>query len=182
MSENNNNVSAPALAIRLNEPIELSLAEQQRLTLLLAHCVKPGAITIDALLTIQQSRGWISDQTLQAIASFIGVSTADLDSVATFYNLIFRQPIANVVLHPCNGMACQLMGSETIEHEISRCLGIKPGQSDSDNQFTLIPLPCLGACDKAPVMIAAQTLFERLTTDGIGAILTQLINRGPDHE
>lgn len=162
------------LTIAVNQAIELSDAERNRLSLLLARCVTPGAIAIDALLTIQRTRGWISDHTLAAIADFIGISTADLDSVATFYNLIFRLPVAKIALHPCNGMSCQLMGSAAIEAQISKNLAINPGESDSDNMFTLIPLPCLGACDKAPVMIANQQLFELLTPASISHVLTQL--------
>ena len=182
MSENENRVKELALAINVNQPSELSVCEQQRLTMLLDHCVKPAAITIDALMTIQQSRGWISDHTLDAIANFIGVSSADLDSVATFYNLTFRLPVAKVVLHPCNGMACQLMGSHAIERKISQCLNIEPGQTDNDNQVTLIPLPCLGACDKAPVMIADKTLFELMSVNQVSNILTQLAQKGLQHE
>jgi len=175
MSNHNTDHAPTDLTIVVNQPSPLTALEQQRLTVLLNHCVKPSAITIDALMSVQQTRGWISDQTLQAIAEFIGVSEADLDSVATFYNLIFRLPVAKVVLHPCNGMACHLMAGEDIEHQISQCLGIQPGQSDEN--FTLVPLPCLGACDKAPVMIADKILFERITIAQVSNILAQLTAR-----
>jgi len=167
----------PALTIAVNQPSALSALEQQRLNALLQHCVQPAAISIDALMTVQQTRGWISDQTLAAIALFIGVSEADLDSVATFYNLIFRLPVAKIVLHPCNGMACQLLGSDEVEAQISHCLDISPGQSDRDNNFTLVPLPCLGACDKAPVMIADKTLFELINIEQVPQILAALSER-----
>lgn len=179
MSEHDRVSRESTLTIEVNQSCQLSRQEQQRLTELLEHCVKPAAIAIDALVTIQQSRGWISDQTLSAIGSFIGVSTAELDSVATFYNLIFRQPVATTVLHPCNGMACKLMGSDIIERKISSCLGISAGQTDSENRFTMIPLPCLGACDKAPVMIADKTLFELITADKVSDILAQLADKRP---
>jgi NADH-quinone oxidoreductase subunit E len=180
MSDNKDKTHHATIAV--NQAIELSDAERHRLSLLLAHCVMPAAIAIDALLTIQRTRGWISDHTLVAIADFIGISTADLDSVATFYNLIFRLPVAKIVLHPCNGMSCQLMGSAAIEAQISQNLRIEPGESDGDNMFTLIPLPCLGACDKAPVMIANQELFERLTPDSIGRVLAQLSRGDYSHD
>ena len=177
----NNDTGQNRLTITVNQPSELTPLEQQRLTALLLHCVSPAAIAIDALVVVQRDRGWISDQTLQSIATFIGISTADLDSVATFYNLTFRQPVANVVLHPCNGMACQLMGSDEIEQQISHCLNIRAGETDNDNQFTLIPLPCLGACDKAPVMIADKQLFQLMKIDQVATILQQLSGGVADH-
>lgn len=179
----NNTDDAPVgLTIAVNQPSELTTLEQEHLTVLLQHCVEPIAISIDALMCIQKSRGWISDQTLAAIANFIGVSEADLDSVATFYNLIFRLPVAKVVLHPCNGMACRLMGGERVEQEIANCLGVTPGQTDSENNFTLVPLPCLGACDKAPVMIADKVLFEQMQVDQVPKILAKLIAGQVNHE
>jgi len=181
---NNDNTDHPPtdLTIAVNRPGELTALEQERLTVLLAHCVEPSGVSIDALMCVQQSRGWISDQTLAAIAQFIGVSEAALDSVATFYNLIFRQPVAKVVLHPCNGMSCHLMAGEQVEKAISQCLGIELGQSCRDNQFTLIPLPCLGACDKAPVMIADKILFELIKVEQVPQILNQLITRQANDE
>jgi len=174
MNDLDNDSDEPTLTITVNQTTTLTCDEQRDLTALLKHCVQPQAITIDALMTVQRYRGWISDQTLTAIAQFLGISTAELDSVATFYNLIFRLPVAKIVLHPCNGMVCQLMGSAAVEAQLSQCLAILPGQSDSDNQFTLIPLPCLGACDKAPVMIAAQQLFEFITPENVSNILVNL--------
>jgi len=174
MNDPNSNFDDPALTITVSQSATLTHEEQRDLTALLAHCVQPQAIVIDALLVIQRYRGWISDQTLIAIAQFIAVTSAELDSVATFYNLIFRLPVAKIVLHPCNGMVCQLMGGVAVTDKISQCLGINPGQSDKDNLFTLIPLPCLGACDKAPVMIAAKQLFELIRPEHISAILIEL--------
>ncbi len=165
-----------AINIDVNGTIELSPLEKERLTTLLQHCVTPAAITIDALMICQRERGWISDETLAAIAKFIGISISDLDSVATFYNLIFRQQVARIVLHPCNGMACQLLGSDKIEEKISQYLGICAGETDNDKQFTLVPLPCLGACDKAPIMIADRKLFQLMEIDKIPQILQQLIS------
>ncbi|NRA52600.1 MAG: NADH-quinone oxidoreductase subunit NuoE [Gammaproteobacteria bacterium] len=174
MNDPNSSFDDPALTITVSQTATLTREEQCDLTALLDHCVQPQAIAIDALMVIQRYRGWISDQTLTAIAQFITVSTAELDSIATFYNLIFRLPVAKIVLHPCNGMVCQLMGSAAVTAKISQCLGINPGQSDKDNLFTLIPLPCLGACDKAPVMIAAQQLFELIRPERVSTILIQL--------
>lgn len=160
--------------IPTNEVVELSDSEKQQIDAALSHVPFASGASIDALKIIQQHRGWVSDGCLKALSDYIKVSTADLDGVATFYNLIFRQPVGKVVLHPCDGISCDLMGGKKIRQCISQQLAISNGQTTADNQFTLIPLPCLGACDKAPVMIANQQLFENMTTNSVADTLKTL--------
>ncbi|QFU23311.1 NADH-quinone oxidoreductase subunit NuoE [Shewanella eurypsychrophilus] len=150
---------------------QLSQCEKAQLDKLLKLAPCPAGVSIDALKVIQEARGWVSDTSLSLLSSYLNVSISDLDSVATFYNLIFRRPVGDIVLHPCNGISCDLMGGAEIRNTISQQLNIKPGETTADNQFTLIPLPCLGACDKAPVMIASKRLYENLdSTQTLGLI------------
>lgn len=129
--------------ININEQIELSAEEKQQIDQALAHVPQAAGASIDALKIVQQHRGWVSDGALRALSDYMQVSVADLDAVATFYNLIFRLPVGNVVLHPCDGISCDLMGGAKIRACISKKLNIGNAQTTSDNQFTLIPLPCL---------------------------------------
>ena len=160
--------------IAVNETVTLTPAEKSQIDEALSHVPFASGASIDALKIIQQHRGWVSDGCLTALAEHMNLTTADLDAVATFYNLIFRQPIGKVVLHPCDGISCDLMGGKKIRQCLNKQLNIGDGQTTADNQFTLIPLPCLGACDKAPVMIASEQLFELMTTDEVPNILATL--------
>lgn len=160
--------------ITTNEVIELSDSEKRQIDEALHHVPFASGAAIDALKIVQQHRGWVSDGALKALSDYMGVGTADLDSVATFYNLIFRKPVGKVVLHPCDGISCDLMGGAKIRRCISKTLGISNAQTTEDGQFTLIPLPCLGACDKAPVMIAAEKLFELLDENALHSALDEL--------
>ena len=152
----------------------LSEKEQHGIDVLISHSPQLAGITIDALKLIQTERGWVSDASLLALSLYTKIPVADLDSVATFYNLIFRQPVGTVVLHPCDGISCDLMGAEHIRQCLSQQLNITAGETTADNQFTLIPLPCLGACDKAPVMIANKQLFENMTETEIPELIRAL--------
>lgn len=152
----------------------LSEKEQHGIDALISHSPQLTGITIDALKLIQTERGWVSDASLLALSLYTKIPVADLDSVATFYNLIFRQPVGTVVLHPCDGISCDLMGAEHIRQCLSQQLNITAGETTADNQFTLIPLPCLGACDKAPVMIANKQLFENMTETEIPELIKAL--------
>jgi NADH-quinone oxidoreductase subunit E len=160
--------------IPTNEIVALSESEKRQIDDALSHVPQASGASIDALKIIQQHRGWVSDGCLNALAEHMQLTTADLDGVATFYNLIFRQPVGKVVLHPCDGISCDLMGGKKIRQCISKQLHIVPGQTSEDNQFTLIPLPCLGACDKAPVMIASEQLFELMDIASVPGVLQQL--------
>lgn len=163
--------------IPTNEVVELSDSEKRQIDEALHHVPFASGASIDALKIVQQHRGWVSDAALKALSEYMGVSTADLDSVATFYNLIFRKPVGKVVLHPCDGISCDLMGGKKVRQCISKKLAIGNAETSQDGQFTLIPLPCLGACDKAPVMIADKQLFEHLDENSLTGVLDELRGR-----
>jgi len=160
--------------IPTNETVELSDVEKSKIDALVHETPHTSGVSIDALKVIQSHRGWVSDASILSLSRYLNLPLADLDSVATFYNLIFRQPVGKVVLHPCDGISCDLMGGIKIRQCISKQLHIHNGQTTSDNQFTLISLPCLGACDKAPVMIASETLFENIEEESLPLILSHL--------
>lgn len=129
------------------------------------------AAAIEALKIVQAHRRWISDESLNEIASYIEVSTAELDSVATFYNLIFRQPIGRHVILVCDSISCWVMGYETIVHELRAKLGITFGETTSDGRFTMLPNPCLGTCDCAPALMIDNNLYRNLTSKELDGIL-----------
>ena len=119
-----------------------------------------AAVAIDALKIVQAHRGWVSDESLQAIASHLQMSAAELDGIATFYNLIFRRPVGDKVILLCNSISCWIKGCDKLQQQISEQLGIELGETTADQQFTLLPVTCLGACDKAPVMMVGDDLYE----------------------
>src|SRR5687767_15486132 len=101
------------------------------------------AACIEALKVVQEHRRWISDESLKDIANYMGMSPEELDSVATFYNLIFRRPVGRHIILICDSITCYVMGHEKIAAHISAKLGIKYGETTSDSRFTLLPNPCL---------------------------------------
>lgn len=167
--------------IPTNQKVELSDVEKAQIDKILLETPHTSGASIDALKIIQNHRGWVSDTSLLSLSQYLNLPLSDLDSVATFYNLIFRQPVGKVVLHPCDGISCDLMGGKKIRKCLSKQLKIDNGQTTQDNQFTLISLPCLGACDKAPVMIASEILYELIQEDSVPTILNDL-KKASDNE
>ncbi len=132
------------------------------------------AAGIEALKVVQENRGWISDDSLTALAQFLKMSTAELEGVATFYNLIYRQPVGKHVIHICNSVSCHLNGYGEILGAIKAHLNISYGQTTKNGLFTLLSNACLGGCDKAPVMMIGKQHYQQLTSEKVIEILNAI--------
>jgi NADH-quinone oxidoreductase subunit E len=132
----------------------------------------------EALQIVQKYRRWISDASLKDVARYLEMTDDELDSIATCYSLIFRQPVGRHVILLCDGVTCWILGCEDVRAHIERRLGITLGQTTADGQFTLLPSACLGACDKAPVMIVDEQLYVNLTPAQVDEILDRLQQEG----
>jgi NADH-quinone oxidoreductase subunit E len=127
-----------------------------------ARYPKRDAVCIDALKIVQRHRGWVSDESIRDIAGHLGMSPTDLDSVATFYNLIFRKPVGRHVIMVCDSVSCWIMGYDRMRKHLHERLGIELGETTRDNRFTLLPIVCLGCCDHAPAMMVDSDLCSDL--------------------
>jgi len=132
-----------------------------------------GAATIEALKIVQEHRGWVSDDALKAAAVVVGVTPTQMEAVATFYNLIFRQPVGRHVIMICDSISCYLTGYEQILAYLKKTLEIEFGQTTLDNRFTLLPICCLGNCDNGPAMRINSDYHGRLTPERVDAILAE---------
>jgi NADH-quinone oxidoreductase subunit E len=142
----------------------LTAEERQEIEAELEHYPTRQAVCIDAMNIVQRHRGWVSDESIRDIGELLGMSPADLDGVATFYNLIYRKPVGRHVVMLCNSVSCWIMGYEVMrKHLISR-LGVDFGETTPDGRFTLLPIVCLGACDRAPAMMIDDQFYGNLDT------------------
>ncbi len=129
------------------------------------------AACIDAMRSLQAQRGWLSDESMKELAADLGVPVSELESVATFYNLLFRRPVGRHVIFVCDSVSCWTMGYEAIRRRLEERLGILAGQTTSDERFTLLPIVCLGACDHAPVLMIDGNLHADVDPDHLDALL-----------
>lgn len=149
----------------------LSDQERQEIETELPRYPNRRAVCIEALQIVQRHRGWVSDQGIADVAEFLQLTPAELEGVATFYNVIFRKPVGRHVILLCGSVSCWIMGGERIREHLSSRLGIGLGETSADGRFTLLPNVCLGACDHAPVMMIDKAHYEDLEPSGIDAIL-----------
>jgi NADH-quinone oxidoreductase subunit E len=149
----------------------LSHDEVREITAEMAHYEDKTAVSIEALKIVQKYRRWVSDEALIAVAELLEMSPAQLEGVATFYNLIYRQPVGKKVIHYCNSVTCWMLGAEQIRERLCQHLHIEPGEMSADGEYTLLPIVCLGACDHAPVVMVGNELRLDVTEDAVNEIL-----------
>jgi NADH-quinone oxidoreductase subunit E len=153
--------------------IELSETEIEGIRHEMSLYEDPGAATIEALKIVQEHRGWVSDEALEAAAKVVNVSPTRMEAVATFYNLIFRHPVGRHVIMLCDSISCYLVGYEEIRDHLKATLGIDFGQTTEDGRFTLLPICCLGDCDQGPTMRIGEIYHDQLTPERVDVILAE---------
>lgn len=131
------------------------------------------AAVIEALKIVQQHRGWVSDESVEAIAGYLEMSPAEVDSVATFYNLIFRKPVGRHVILLCDSISCYVMGYKELYSALIKKLSIKFGETTPDKRFTLLPNCCLGCCDHAPALMINEDLYQDVKEEELEQILNK---------
>jgi NADH-quinone oxidoreductase subunit E len=129
------------------------------------------AVCVDALKIVQKHRGWVSDESVRDVAGLLAMSADEVEGVATFYSRIYRYPVGRHVILLCDSVSCMIMGYEGLYEYLSAKLGIKFGGTTPDGRFTLLPVSCLGDCDRAPAMMVNEELFDQLTKEQIEEIL-----------
>jgi len=149
----------------------LSQAEREAIDTQVRHAAYPRAAVADALLVVQKSRGWVSDEGVRDVAQALCLTSEEVEGVATFFELVFRKPVGKHVILLCDSVSCWIVGEEGIMEHARKSLGIAPGETTSDGQFTLLPVGCLGACDQGPAMMIDGELFVELTPDRFDSIL-----------
>jgi NADH-quinone oxidoreductase subunit E len=132
-----------------------------------------------ALYLVQYQQGLISGASMRFVAQQIGCTAAEVEDVVSYYMMFYTKPVGKYVLNVCRTLSCALLGAERITEEIGAKLGIKPGETDPTGTFTLVEVECLGACDRAPVlMINDEGWQERLRPEDVGRFLDDLKARG----
>lgn len=122
----------------------------------LEHAGGSRAAMLESLRMIQQAHGWVSDAHLAEAAGLLGVTTAELEDVATFFSLIFRRPVGERLILLCDGASCALNGGDAVREAVMARLGIGFGETTPDGRYTLINICCVGGCDRAPAAVIGR--------------------------
>ena len=138
---------------------------------------------LHALYLAQEQQGYISANAARHVAEVIGCTTADVEDVVSYYVMFFRNPVGKFVLQVCTTLSCAAAGAERVVEELEHKLGIKAGETDPTGLFTIQKMECLGACDRAPVMMVnnndwhehllpeqAPALVDAIRANGVKAL------------
>lgn len=144
---------------------------EQELQLRIAHAITPREAAVDIMKQLQLHYGWLSDEAVTEAAELLGLSTLQVEELATFYEMIYRRPVGRTVIHVCDSVSCWAMGSESLLRHLEKLLGIKPGETSEDNLFTLLPCSCLGNCGAAPAIMIGEQHFGPVTPELAAGII-----------
>jgi NADH:ubiquinone oxidoreductase subunit E len=118
---------------------------------------------IPLLQEVQEALGYLPEEALNRVAGHLDLSANDVFGVATFYTQFkFNKP-GEHCLKVCQGTACHVRGSGLIVEELSRTLGVAPGETTADGKFSLDRVACYGSCALAPVVVIDDKVFARMT-------------------
>jgi NADH-quinone oxidoreductase E subunit len=135
---------------------------------------------LGALYLVQEQEGYLTASGMRHVAGILGMTAAEVEDVATYYVMFFRERVGKYVLQVCRTLSCALAGAERVTEALSEKLGIKPGETDPSGMFTLLEFECLGACDRAPiVMVNNEHWHEKATAESCSKLVDDIKARGP---
>ncbi|MDO9285921.1 MAG: NADH-quinone oxidoreductase subunit NuoE [Aquabacterium sp.] len=127
------------------------------------------------LAIVQQEIGYVSTESEQIVADYLGMAPIAVHEVTTFYNMYNQQPVGKYKLNVCTNLPCQLRdGGRALEH-LEQKLGIRMGDTTPDGMFTLQQCECLGACADSPVLLVNdRTMCSFMSNDKLDQLVDGL--------
>ena len=132
-----------------------------------------------ALYLVQEQQGYLTGSAMRHIAPLLDLTPAEVEDVATYYVMFYKERVGKYVLQVCRTLSCALNGAELVTEALSEKLGIGVGETDPTGMFTLLEFECLGACDRAPVVMVNNELWhERLAPQDAGQLVDAIKANG----
>ena len=133
---------------------------------------------LPALYLAQYQQGYITANAIRHVAELLGITRADVEDVTSFYTMFYTRPVGKFVLQVCRTLSCALNGAERVTEELRAKTGLKPGETDASGTFTLVEVECLGACDRAPVVMVNDAWHECQRPEDAGKLVDDIRARG----
>ncbi len=143
----------------------------------IAEAEHPREMAIDVMVALQNHYGYLTDEAVLETAELVAMTPVEVEELATFYDFIFRQPVGKFVIHVCDGIVCWMNGRQRVIDYLSAKLAIGVGETTPDGLFTLLPVCCIGYCDRSPAMLVNRMPYGPLSPERIDKILQRLRER-----
>ena len=147
---------------------------KENLKEILSHYHGTREELIPILQEAQGQYGYLPPDVMEGIAKFLRLSASTVFSVATFYAQFKFTPSGKSTVRVCRGTACHVRGGARILREVEKTLGIKPGETTDDLEYSLETIACFGSCALAPVAVVDEKVYGRMTTTKVGQILGEV--------
>jgi NADH-quinone oxidoreductase subunit E len=135
---------------------------------------------IPALHLAQAEHGYLPRQIQNEVAELFDIDPNEVNSVVTFYDMFFEEPVGKHLLHVCKNVSCMLKGGDELMSSLCRKLQVEPGGTTADGEYTVIACECLGACDRAPMMLVDDQVVGPIREGELDQILKQAAD-SPGH-
>lgn len=137
----------------------------------IAAAISNREAAVDVMKELQLHYGWLTDEAVVEAAELLGLSPLQVEELATFYEMIYRQPVGKKVIHVCDSISCWAVGGETMMACLAEHLGLKVGETTADGLFTLLPCCCLGKCGDGPTLMIGDKLYGNLNPSRLAEII-----------
>ena len=151
---------------------------KEKLTSEIAAFDHKREIAIDVLTAVQEHYGYLSDEAVEEAAVLLDMTALEVDELATFYTFLYREPVGKYVIHVCDSLICWMEGEENLVDHLCRTLGIGMGETTADGLFTLLPVCCIGYCDRAPAILVNRKVHGPLTIETLDGLISDLKKNG----
>jgi len=152
-------------------PVEANITAQ--LDEILSQYSGESGELIPILQEAQERFGYLPEEVMQRIAKFLRLPESTVYGVSTFYAQFKLTPTGKRLVKVCRGTACHVRGGARILREVERKLGIKPGETTSNMEYSLETIACFGSCALAPVIVIDKNVYGRMTTTKAGQTLAE---------
>ena len=127
-------------------------------------------------LRLAQERhgGWLPPEALREVAAAMDLAPAQVEAVATFYDMYNLEPVGRHVVEVCTNLSCALVGAQQVVDALAKQLGIAPGETSDDGEVTLRLIECAGGCGYAPVVVVDGRYREPVKPDDVPALVEEL--------
>lgn len=133
------------------------------------------SLVLPCLRRIQDDRGFVAESDIAELAAYLAVPRIQIEEVLSHYTQFRRTAIGRWHLQACRNLSCSMRGAEGAIAHLCRRLGIQPGQTTADGQFTLSTVECLGSCGTAPVLMVNTAYHENMDSARLDGLLDSLM-------
>jgi len=130
-----------------------------------------SSMVLPCLRRIQEDRGYVADSDIDGLVEYLGVPRIQVEEVLSFYGQFRRAPVGRCHIEACRNISCSLLGAERLIDHLSAKLGIRPGQTTADGQFSLATVECMASCGTAPMIVVNGKYLESMDAAKVDALI-----------